>query len=95
MNPLQDALDKLMVGRTCVVVAHRLSTIRNADTIAVLADGKIQEQARPTTPTSPTRVVGPPSARFHRAVPHRSITPLRGYTAAVKYCCCVLRSLRR
>jgi len=41
---VQDALDKLMVGRTCVVVAHRLSTIRNADTIAVLADGKIQEQ---------------------------------------------------
>ena len=76
-----------MVGRTCVVVAHRLSTIRNADTIAVLADGKIQEQARPTSPTS---VVGP--ARFHPAVPHRSSTPLRGYTAAVKYCCCVPRA---
>ncbi len=33
---VQDALDTLMVGRTTVVVAHRLSTIRNADNIAVV-----------------------------------------------------------
>lgn len=31
---VQDALDKLMVGRTTVVVAHRLSTVINADSIA-------------------------------------------------------------
>ena len=41
---VQDALEKLMVGRTTVVVAHRLSTIRNADTIAVVQQGKIVEQ---------------------------------------------------
>jgi len=41
---VQEALDRLMVGRTCVVVAHRLSTIRNADIIAVVYKGKIVEQ---------------------------------------------------
>lgn len=41
---VQDALDKLMVGRTSFVIAHRLSTIQNADTILVLDKGKIVEQ---------------------------------------------------
>jgi ABC-type methionine transport system ATPase subunit len=41
---VQEALDRLMVGRTCVVVAHRLSTIRNADIIAVVQGGKIVEK---------------------------------------------------
>lgn len=41
---VQDALEKLMVGRTSIVVAHRLSTIRNADSIAVVQQGKIVEQ---------------------------------------------------
>lgn len=38
---VQQALDKLMQNRTTVIVAHRLSTIKNADQIAVLEDGKI------------------------------------------------------
>ncbi|KAI5083159.1 hypothetical protein GOP47_0002902 [Adiantum capillus-veneris] len=41
---VQQALDKLMEGRTVVVVAHRLSTIQNVDKIAVLQDGTIIEQ---------------------------------------------------
>lgn len=41
---IQQALDDLCVGRTTLVVAHRLSTIKNADEIAVVADGKIAEQ---------------------------------------------------
>ncbi|KAL4197759.1 hypothetical protein AMTRI_Chr04g252710 [Amborella trichopoda] len=40
---VQEALDRLMVGRTTVVVAHRLSTIRNVDTIAVIQNGRVAE----------------------------------------------------
>ncbi|KAF9626088.1 hypothetical protein IFM89_030756 [Coptis chinensis] len=40
---VQEALDRLMVGRTTVVVAHRLCTIRNVDTIAVLQQGQVVE----------------------------------------------------
>ena len=36
---VQDAIDKLMVGRTTIVVAHRLSTVRNADKIVVFDQG--------------------------------------------------------
>uniref|UniRef100_A0A8C9TE90 ATP-binding cassette, sub-family B (MDR/TAP), member 4 n=1 Tax=Scleropages formosus TaxID=113540 RepID=A0A8C9TE90_SCLFO len=40
---VQDALDKAREGRTCIVVAHRLSTIQNADRIAVFKDGVVAE----------------------------------------------------
>lgn len=41
---VQDALEKLMANRTSLVVAHRLSTIRNADLICVFHEGQIVEQ---------------------------------------------------
>ena len=41
---VQDAFAKLMEGRTCFIVAHRLSTIQNADVILVMNAGKIVEQ---------------------------------------------------
>ncbi|MGB1247875.1 MAG: ABC transporter ATP-binding protein [Chitinophagales bacterium] len=41
---VQDALEKLMENRTTFIIAHRLSTVRNADTIFVVNDGKIVEQ---------------------------------------------------
>ncbi len=41
---IQEALDELCKGRTTLVVAHRLSTIRNSDEIVVVTDGKISER---------------------------------------------------
>ncbi len=41
---VQDALDKLMQDRTTIVIAHRLATIRNADRIIVMDEGRIVEQ---------------------------------------------------
>ena len=41
---IQDALDRLLVGRTSIIIAHRLSTVLNADQILVLKDGQIVEQ---------------------------------------------------
>uniref|UniRef100_M4DM09 ABC transporter domain-containing protein n=1 Tax=Brassica campestris TaxID=3711 RepID=M4DM09_BRACM len=46
---VQDALDRVMVNRTTVVVAHRLATIKNADVIAVVKDGVIAERGRHET----------------------------------------------
>jgi ABC-type multidrug transport system fused ATPase/permease subunit len=43
---VQNALDRLMAGRTSFVIAHRLSTIMNADRIIVLKGGGIVEQGR-------------------------------------------------
>ena len=41
---IQQALDELCKGRTTIVVAHRLSTVRGADKIAVISDGRIAEE---------------------------------------------------
>jgi ATP-binding cassette subfamily B multidrug efflux pump len=43
---IQDAIDRLLAGRTAVVIAHRLSTVRNADLICAVQDGRIVEQGR-------------------------------------------------
>ncbi|KAH6789705.1 P-glycoprotein 11 [Perilla frutescens var. frutescens] len=49
---VQEALDKVMVNRTTIVVAHRLSTIRGADLIAVFRNGHILEKGNHTTLTN-------------------------------------------
>ncbi|KAH0450718.1 hypothetical protein IEQ34_021410 [Dendrobium chrysotoxum] len=46
---VQEALDRVMVGRTTISIAHRLSTIQGADIIAVVKNGAISEQGRHET----------------------------------------------
>ena len=41
---IQDAIDKLLIDRTSLVIAHRLSTVRNSDWIYVMSDGRVIEQ---------------------------------------------------
>ena len=41
---IQDSIDKLLIDRTALVIAHRLSTVRNSDWIYVMSDGRVIEQ---------------------------------------------------
>ena len=43
---VQSALERLMVGRTTMVIAHRLATVVNADRIAVIDDGRLVDTGR-------------------------------------------------
>ena len=40
---LQETFERLSQGRTTIIIAHRLSTVRNADRIAVIEDGRVAE----------------------------------------------------
>lgn len=44
MQIVQEALDKAKLGRTCITIAHRLTTIQDADLIIVMNKGKVVEQ---------------------------------------------------
>ncbi|CAI9087895.1 OLC1v1022086C2 [Oldenlandia corymbosa var. corymbosa] len=59
---VQDALDKIMTNRTTVVVAHRLTTIRNADLIAVVHAGKLVEQG------THSELMRDPNGAYHQLV---------------------------
>ncbi|MED6142738.1 ABC transporter B member 11 [Stylosanthes scabra] len=59
---VQEALDRIMVNRTTVIVAHRLSTIRNADTIAVIHQGKIVERG------SHSELTGDPDGAYSQLI---------------------------
>ncbi|XP_028775288.1 ABC transporter B family member 15-like [Neltuma alba] len=60
---VQEALERVMVGRTSVVVAHRLSTIQNCDLIAVLDKGKVVEKG-----THSSLLAKGPTGAYHSLV---------------------------
>ena len=45
---IQESLTNLMQGRTCFIIAHRLSTVMRADNIIVIKDGEITEHGKHT-----------------------------------------------
>ena len=44
---VQQALSRLLAGKTVIVIAHRMRTVENADHIVVLRDGMVAEQGSP------------------------------------------------
>ena len=59
---VQEALQRLMQGRTTLIVAHRLSTIEHADRVVVMERGRIVEQGTPAALLS----AGGAYARLHQ-----------------------------
>ena len=57
---VQAALERVMRGRTCLVIAHRLATVLKADRIAVLEAGRIVELGTSRGPPAPRRPLRPP-----------------------------------
>lgn len=75
---VQEALDRLMVGRTTVVVAHRLSTIRNADSIAVVQEGRIVERGNHAT------LIADPNGAYTALVRLQEMAATRGDGGSMK-----------
>lgn len=69
---VQEALIRIMEGRTVMVIAHRLSTIRRADQIAVLCSGRIAELG------TYDQLMEIPDGRFRRLVERQTISSENG-----------------
>lgn len=57
---IEAAVDRLLLGRTCIIIAHRLATIQRADDIAILERGEVVEYGRRE------RLANDPNSRFSR-----------------------------
>ncbi len=68
---IQEGILKLSRGRTCIIVAHRLSTIRNADNIIVIHDGQIVEMGRHESLILQNGMYAQLNNQAKRAVPNR------------------------
>ncbi|XP_077251466.1 ABC transporter B family member 4-like [Tasmannia lanceolata] len=66
---VQEALDRIMINRTTVIVAHRLSTVRNADMIAVIHRGSIVEKG------SHSELLKDPSGAYSQLIHLQEINP--------------------
>ncbi|HYF03536.1 MAG TPA: ABC transporter transmembrane domain-containing protein [Patescibacteria group bacterium] len=66
---IQEALERLMHGRTTIIIAHRLSTVRRCDTIFVFSNGKIIESG------SPLELMSNPQSHYARLAAYQFLQP--------------------
>ncbi|KAE8689298.1 ABC transporter B family member 15 [Hibiscus syriacus] len=71
---VQEALERVMIGRTSVVVAHRLSTIQNCDLIAVFNKGKVVEKG-----SHSSLVAKGPTGAYYSLINHQSVGKVLGH----------------
>lgn len=64
---VQDALEKASAGRTTVTIAHRLSTVRNADTISVIDEGRVAESG------THTRLLSTDGSAYKKLVEYQNV----------------------
>lgn len=73
---IQQAMERLMVGRTTIVIAHRLSTVRALDRLLVFDDGKVVEQG------THAELVGKPDGIYRRLFERQALELIKGFEAA-------------
>jgi ATP-binding cassette, subfamily B, bacterial len=73
---IQQAMERLMVGRTTIVIAHRLSTVRALDRLLVFDDGKVVEEG------THAELVGKPDGIYRRLFERQALELIKGLEAA-------------
>jgi ABC-type multidrug transport system fused ATPase/permease subunit len=68
---IQQALQRILAGRTAIIIAHRLATVEQADRIAVLDDGRLVELGSPQNCSPPVACMRNCSSSSCRAEPMR------------------------